>query len=113
MGTVHVGVLRLVLRVGGARTLKDRRQAVVSLRDRVRHRFEVTWNEVDDGEAPSRAVIVCTTAGTDARGIRSVFDQIRAFVDGSGKAWAEAVDVDVSPWHPPDVDWSLEEPSDG
>jgi len=113
VSTVHIGVLHLVLRVSGARTLKDRRQVISSLRDRVRHRFEVTWNEVDAGDQPTRAVIVCTTAGTDARLLRSVLDRIRDFVDGSGKAWAESVDVDVFPWHPPDTDWWTEEPTDG
>jgi len=109
MAAVHVGVLAMRLRVEGARTLKDRRQVLNSLRDRVRHRFEVTWNEVDPGEEPTRCDIVCTTAGGDARVVRSVLDKIRDFVDGSGKAWAASVDVDVFPWHPPDVRWPTED----
>jgi uncharacterized protein YlxP (DUF503 family) len=113
MSAVHVGVLSLRLRIEGARTLKDRRQVVHSLRDRVRHRFEVTWNEVDPGEEPTRCHVVCTTAGGDARLVRSVLDRIREFVDGSGHAWAEVVDVDVFPWHPPDAPWPMEEPTDG
>ena len=52
--TIHVGVLHMVLRINGARSLKDRRQVVRSLRDRVRHRFDVTWHEVEGvGRAPT------------------------------------------------------------
>lgn len=107
--TLHVGVLRLALRVSGARSLKDRRQVLNSLRDRVRHRFEVTWNEVDDGSTAARAVVACTTSGKDARQIRSVLDRIVAFVESSGGAWPETVDLEIFPWHPPDAPWLSEE----
>ena len=103
--TIHVGILHMVLRIDGARTLKDRRQAVASLRDRVRHRFDVTWNEVEPTESPTRCAVVCTTAGNDAQVLQSALDRVRAFVDQSGKAWADAVDVEILPWHPPGTRW--------
>jgi len=102
----HVGVMRLVLDVPGARSLKDRRRAVVSLRDRVRHRFPVTWNDVDEGGGHDVAVVVCTSASTDPRLLRSTFDSIRALVASSGKAYPRTVDVDVFPWHPAERRWS-------
>ncbi len=110
--TIHVGVLHMVLRIQGAQSLKDRRKAVVSLRDRIRSRFEVTWNEVEPFARADRCAVVCTTAGTEARLLRSTLDKVRHFVDQSGKAWADAVDVDVFPWHPPDALW-LQEDVDG
>lgn len=101
---VFVGVLRLVLRVPGARTLKDRRQAVKSLEDRMRHRFGVTVNEIDRGEQPTMAVLVATTAGNDGRLIRSILDQASAFAGSAGSVVVTGIDADVFRWHPPGVD---------
>ena len=113
MSSVRIGVLRMVLSISGARTLKDRRQVVRSLRDRVRHRFAVTWNEVDAKNTPTRCTVVCTTAGDDARLLRSMLDRVQAFVEQSGSAWPISVDSEVFQWHPSDVTWQVEESSDG
>ena len=103
---IHVGVLRIVLTVPGAHSLKDRRQAVLSVRDRIRHRFEVTFNEVGGGEDPQRRTIVVTTAGNDGRKIRSVLDQCVAMVHEHPVVVAAEVDVDVFRWHPSKEDWA-------
>jgi uncharacterized protein YlxP (DUF503 family) len=95
---IHVGVLRVVMTVPGAHSLKDRRQAVLSVRDKVRHRFEVTFNEVGGGEDPQRRVIVITTAGNDGRKIRSVLDAIVGLVHEH--------DIDVFRWNPSKEDWA-------
>ncbi len=47
---MFIGVARLVLSIPGARSLKDRRQVVKSLKDRVRARFPVSVAEVGDLE---------------------------------------------------------------
>lgn len=99
----------MVLRINGARSLKDRRQVVRSLRDRVRHRFEVTWHEVEASDSPTRCEVVCTTGGNDARLIRSILDKVHGFVEASGEAWPDAVDLDVFPWHPRGGKWEVEE----
>lgn len=98
---IFVGVLRMVLSIPGARSLKDRRQAVVSLRDRLRHRFDVTFHEVDPNDRPTRQVVVLTTGGNDPQVIRSVLDQIVGFTGRSGQVLLGEVDVDVFRWHPP------------
>ena len=101
---VYVGVLRLVLRVPGARSRKDRRQAVQSLADRMRHRFDLSVNEIDRGEQPTMAVLVATTAGNDGRLIRSILDQASGFARSVGSVVATGIDVDVFRWHAPGVE---------
>lgn len=103
---IHVGVLRVVLTVPGAHSLKDRRQAVLSVRDRVRHRFEVTFNEIGGGEDPQRRSIVITTAGNDGRKVRSVLDSCMGIVHEHPVVVAAEVDVDVFRWHPSGDDWA-------
>lgn len=102
---VTIGVMRLVLHVPGARSLKDGRQVLHSVRDRVRHKFEVAVAEVDPSEIASRRVLVMTTAGNDARLIRSILDRIRAFVESTPELVVAQVDVDVFSWHPPEDRW--------
>jgi uncharacterized protein len=103
---IFVGVLRLTVQVRGARSLKDRRQVLVSIRDRMRHRYDVTFNEVGDGEDPSHRVVVVTTAGNDGRVVRSVLDQCARMLEEHPVAVALQVDVDVMRWHPSGDDWA-------
>jgi uncharacterized protein YlxP (DUF503 family) len=104
--TIHVGVLRIVLTVPGAHSLKDRRQAVLSVRDRIRHRFEVTFNEIGAGEDPQRQTVVITTAGNDGRKIRSVLDACAGLVHEHPVVVAAEVDVDVFRWQASGEDWA-------
>jgi len=103
---VHVGVLRLVLTVSGARTLKDRRQTILSIGDRVRHRFPVTWNEIGTGDDPTRQTVVMTTASNDPRLVRSILDQCVAMVHAHPVAVAAEVDLDVFRWHASRESWA-------
>ena len=103
---IHVGVMRLVLTVGGARTLKDRRQAVRSVVERLRHKLQVTCHEVGGDQHPGQQVVVVTTAGNDARLIRTIFDKVQRMVESHGAVWPGAVDVDVFRWHPSGRDYS-------
>lgn len=99
---IYVGVCRLVLLIPGARTLKDRRQAVSSVRDRIAHRYPVSIHEVDTSDLPGRQTLVVTTAGNDASVLRTNLDKIAGFVRGSGNVLLSGVDVDVFRWHAPD-----------
>jgi uncharacterized protein YlxP (DUF503 family) len=104
MEAVWVGVLRVVLAIPGARSLKDGRAVVRSLADRARHRFSVSVNEVESGEALQRRTLVFTTAGNDQRTIRTLLDQVRSFVESNPDAIAGTVDLDVFRWHPPGME---------
>lgn len=99
---VHVGVMRIALRVPGARSLKDRRQAVRALVDRMRARQPVSVTELIETERPTDAVLVVTSASSDARVLRSVLDQCRSMAEQSAAAVPVQVDTDVFPWHPPE-----------
>lgn len=96
---VFVGVLRVTVMVPHSRSLKDRRQAVRSLRDRLRSRFLVSVHELP-GEHPGRQDLVCTTGGSDGSLVRRTLDEIRRFVDADVRTYSAGVDLDVFPWHP-------------
>lgn len=52
-----IAVIRLDLLIPGSRSLKDRRQAVKSLKERLRHRFDVACSEVGDLDSWNRAIL--------------------------------------------------------
>ncbi len=62
-----VGVLRVELRLPGARSLKDKRRVVQSLLDRARREYRVAAAEVDRQENWRRATLgfACVSAATD------------------------------------------------
>lgn len=103
---IFVGVLRIVITVHGARTLKDRRQVVVSIRDRMRHRFNISFHEIEPGDDPTSAAVAITTAGNDQVVVRSVLDQCAGLVRDHTVASAAQVDVEVFRWHPSPEDWA-------
>lgn len=115
MTPVYVGVLHAQLLIQGARSRKDRRQVVWSLRDRVRQRWEVTFHLLDDDDHPGHQQVVLTTAGNDPRWLRTILDEVRAFLGASPTCWPGAVDVEVFRWHPPEGSWApgYDEVSDG
>lgn len=52
-----VATLLLELEIEGAHSLKDRRQAVRSLKDKLRHGFNVSVAELDDAALWNRAIL--------------------------------------------------------
>jgi uncharacterized protein YlxP (DUF503 family) len=56
-----VGVLILELRLEFSHSLKDKRQVVKSLKDRLRGKFNVAVSEIEDQEAWQSAVIAAVT----------------------------------------------------
>jgi hypothetical protein len=56
-----IGVLTLELRIDHAQSLKDKRQIVKSLKDRLRRKFNVSVAEIDDQDLHNSSVIAAVT----------------------------------------------------
>jgi len=95
-----VGVLRLQLHVPGSRSLKDKRKAVVQVRDRLRARHNLSVAEVGHLEDHKRAVLTCVMVANDSRFLRSALDSIAHQV-GTWRA-ANIEDVAVQLMRPHD-----------
>lgn len=103
---VRVAVLRVVVSLPGARSLKDKRQVLRSVRDRLRHRFEVSCHELPMGDRPGTGGLVITTAGQDAGPIRQTMDRIAGMLHAHPSMVVTSLDIDVFPWHPAGQDWA-------
>ena len=94
-----VGVMRLGLTVPGSRTLKDKRQALHSVRDRLRARHKLSVAEVGHHDDVARAVLALAMVGNDPAFLRSALDGLRHEVEGWGQVWIDACDVTIlRPW---------------
>lgn len=60
-----VAVLTLELQIDHSHSLKDKRQVVKSLKDRLRHRFNVAVAEIDGMESWQRSVVAAVTVSSD------------------------------------------------
>jgi uncharacterized protein YlxP (DUF503 family) len=63
---MHVGVLRLVLEIPGARSLKDKRQVVRSFKERVKARLSVSIAEVGNLDKLQRATFGVAVVSEEA-----------------------------------------------
>jgi uncharacterized protein YlxP (DUF503 family) len=88
---MFVGVARVVLQIPGARSLKDRRQVVKSLKDRLRARLPVSVAEVGDVERHQVATLgVAVVSGDAAR-----CDEVLGSVGNMARSHAGAVLADL------------------
>jgi uncharacterized protein YlxP (DUF503 family) len=83
-----VATLTLELSIEHAQSLKDRRQAVRSLKDKLRHGFNVSVAELDDAMVWNRATIgvaaISSSAAYLAGQLREVEEAARRIANGLG-----------------------------
>lgn len=71
-----VGVLRIDLAILEAQTLKDKRQAIKGLKQRLRDRFNVSVAEVDHHDQHKRCTLGLAMVSTESRSMHSQFDKM-------------------------------------
>lgn len=71
---VESQIVRLLVR--GSRSLKDKRQVVRSILDRLRHDFNVSITEVDAQDHPQLIVLGMAVVGDDGRKVRTTLENI-------------------------------------
>jgi uncharacterized protein len=81
-----VGVAGWELEIIGARSLKDKRSVVRSLKDRLRARFNVSVAETAYQDVWQRAEITVSTVAADQRRVEEVLDRADRLVEGEMRA---------------------------
>jgi len=89
-----VGVCRVTLRLPENGSLKDKRQVVRSLTQRLRNKFNVAVAEVDDNDRWQIATIGVTCLSNDARHAQEQLDTIITFIERT-RLDAELIDAEV------------------
>jgi uncharacterized protein YlxP (DUF503 family) len=76
-----VGIVRVELFVPGAQSLKDKRQVVRSIKERLRERVHASVAEVDHQELWQRAALGLAVVGADGSQVRDMLQSARHIVD--------------------------------
>lgn len=73
---LHIGVLQFSLEIPYAETLKDKRNAIKALKDRLRRSFNVSIAEIEDLESCTVATLGAVVAGSDIAHLNSTMDHL-------------------------------------
>lgn len=85
--------------LGQSRSLKDKRQVVRKIVDRVRARFQVAIAEVDDHDLWQKATLGLAAVGGDSHHVRSMLDEVVRAIDELYLAPIVACDVQVETYN--------------
>jgi len=87
---LHVGILQFSLEIRWSTSLKDKRSVVKSIKDRTRHKFNVSIAECDDLENLTTATLGAVMAGNDSKYIVGALEKLLAAI----RSWHDADLVD-------------------
>ncbi|HXN56210.1 MAG TPA: DUF503 domain-containing protein [Myxococcales bacterium] len=108
-----VGVLRLTLVVPGARSLKDKRQALRRIVDRVRARYNVSIAEVGENDVWQRAVVGITAVANEHAFVNEVLDKVVRDVEGLAVAQLVNREMEIETYSEMPGDWQDKPMLDG
>jgi uncharacterized protein YlxP (DUF503 family) len=77
-----VGLLTLELHIPDAQSLKDKRQVLRSLKDKLRREFNVAVAELDHQDVWQRSVVGVVTLGNEEKYVQQSLQQVLHAADG-------------------------------
>ncbi len=93
---MRVGVCRIFLRIPENQSLKQKRQVVKSIIDRVKNRFNVAIAEVDALDAHQTAVLGAVTVSNDPRHVNRILSHVVNFIEDTGSAELTDYEIELS-----------------
>lgn len=100
-----VGILRLGFYIHGAASLKDKRQVVRKVTDRLRGRFNVSVAEVGDNDIWQRALLGICAVANDRGFVNEVLDKCTR--DAGAIAEIVSREMEIETYAEMKDDWSL------
>ena len=80
--SVIVGLCTIELFIADSQSLKDKRQVLLSLKDRLRQKFNLSVAEVDAHDLWQKAVLALACVSNDGRYVNQILDQALNLVRG-------------------------------
>jgi hypothetical protein len=77
---MQVATLTIRLRIPGSHSLKEKRKIVNGIKDRLRHRFNISIAEVDDNDLWQQATLGVAIVSNQRRFVESVLDQVENYI---------------------------------
>ena len=92
---MFAGYARVALSIPNAASLKDKRQVLHKIIDRVRARFNVAVAEVGNNDVWQRAEVGVAAVGNESRFVQEVLDKVLSFIEGMYVAPVVAREIEV------------------
>ena len=83
---MFIGAATIELEITDSATLKDKRQVVKSLLDRIRGRFNVSAAEVDRLDSPRRATLAIAAVANQGAFVHSVLEKVVDLIEREPRA---------------------------
>jgi len=80
--SIVVGLCTIELFIADSHSLKDKRQVLLSLKDRLRQKFNLSVAEVDAQDLWQKAVLALACVANDGRHVNQVLDQALNLIKG-------------------------------
>lgn len=78
---MHIGVLRIYFRLFSPHSLKEKRQIMKSLKDRLKNRFNVSVAEIGSNDQWQLGELGVVMIGNDHAYVNGAMDKIREFIE--------------------------------
>lgn len=73
---LHIGILQFSVEIPYALSLKDKRSAIKSLKDKLRRSFNVSIAEIEDLDLITEGTLGAVVAGSDVAHLNSTMDHL-------------------------------------
>jgi len=84
--TGHIGLLTLELWIPQSGSLKSKRKVILSLKDRLRHQFNISIAEIAENDKWQKAVLGICMIANDRKYVEGCFQKMINFIEDSGEA---------------------------
>ncbi len=88
-------VSRIELHLPNGASLKGKRQVLKSLKDRIKHRFNVSIAEIEDQDLWQKAVLGVACVGNEQFHVRQIVEQVISMIRGTPAVEVLHCDIDV------------------
>ena len=90
-----IGAATVELEVTDGRTLKDKRQVIKGLLDRLRSRFNVSAAEVDHLDSPRRSTLALCAVANDRSFVHQVLEKAIDLIESEPRATVLDYDIEM------------------
>lgn len=90
-----IGTCTVSLHIPGSGSLKSKRLALKSLKDRIRHKFNVSVAEVDHLDLWQRSTIAVAVVSRDGRFADRVISKVLALIEADRKVDIISIETDL------------------
>jgi uncharacterized protein YlxP (DUF503 family) len=90
-----IGACRIKLHIFESYSLKDKRQVIKSLIERLKSRYNISIAEIDNLDSWQSALIGFACVSNETKHVQSVINNVIGFIDHDGRLEITAQDIEI------------------